>query len=156
MRGMIVFAVICIIISALCDRRKTLRGFRTGLRMFAAILPSILNVLLLVSLFLSIISQETLASWLGTGTGWHGFVLSSLLGSVALIPAFIAYPLCATLYKNGVSLSNIAVFITTLMMVGIITLPVERKFFGMKIALVRNALSFTGALLIGAAMALFL
>jgi len=123
---MILFAVICIIISALGDRRKTAQGIRTGLRMFVRILAPILNVLLLVSLFLTLVSQEVVVSWLGAGTGWHGFIISSLLGSVALIPAFIAYPLCATLLKNGVSLSNVAVFITTLMMVGIITLPIER------------------------------
>jgi len=48
------------------------------------------------------------------------------------------------------------VFITTLMMVGITTLPVESRYFGWKIALYRNGLSFIGALVVGLLMGLFL
>jgi hypothetical protein len=40
------------------------------------------------------------------------------------------------------------------MMVGVVTLPLEAKFFGMKPALARNALNFVGALAIGLTMAL--
>ncbi|HOV07644.1 MAG TPA: hypothetical protein PK482_00855, partial [Spirochaetota bacterium] len=76
------------------------------------------------------------------------------IGSVALIPGFISYPLAAVLLKNGVSYPVISIFITTLMMVGIVTLPIEKKFFGWRVALTRNILSFIGALIIGACMAL--
>jgi uncharacterized membrane protein YraQ (UPF0718 family) len=57
------------------------------------------------------------------------------------------------LIKNGASYPVIAVFITTLMMVGIVTLPLEKKFFGSKVAFTRNLLSFIGALIIGLAIA---
>jgi hypothetical protein len=40
------------------------------------------------------------------------------------------------------------------MMVGVVTLPIERKFFGWRVAITRNILSFIGALIIGAGMAL--
>jgi len=69
-----------------------------------------------------------------------------------LIPGFVAYPMAGMLVKNGVAYPVIAVFMTTLMMVGIVTLPLEKKFFGMKLALTRNALNFVGALLIGLGM----
>ena len=72
-----------------------------------------------------------------------------MLGSISLIPGFIAYPLSGVLIKNGVSYPVIAVFITTLMMVGVLTLPLERKYFGWKVAIMRNLLSLIGALAIG-------
>ena len=39
------------------------------------------------------------------------------------------------------------------MMVGIVTLPLERRFFGTRVAVARNALSLIGALVIGLTMA---
>ena len=93
---------------------------------------------------------------MGNDAGFTGWLIAGMLGSVALIPGFIAYPLCGILIKSGVSYGIIAVFITTLMMVGIITLPIEAKFFGWKISILRNVLSFIGALLVGFLMTLFL
>ncbi|MBP7902537.1 MAG: hypothetical protein KA015_06955, partial [Spirochaetes bacterium] len=75
-------------------------------------------------------------------------------GSIALIPGFVAYPMAGVLVKNGVSYPVISVFITTLMMVGILTLPIEKKFFGWKVSITRNILSFIAAVAIGSAMAL--
>ena len=46
----------------------------------------------------------------------------------------------------------LAVFLTTLMMVGVVTFPVEMKFFGFKATLLRNSLSFVGAIIIGLLM----
>ena len=57
------------------------------------------------------------------------------------------------LIDSGVGYPVIAVFITTLMMVGIVTLPLERRFFGTRVAVARNALSLIGALVIGLTMA---
>ena len=46
------------------------------------------------------------------------------------------------------------VIIPTLTMVGIITLPIEARYFGLKTALMRNALSFCGAIIIGMVISL--
>ena len=113
------------------------------------LLPSFLSIIILVSVFLGLIPQETLIAYLGKESGMLGMAIAALLGSIALIPGFIAYPLGAMLLRNGVSYAVIAVFITTLMMVGVLTLPIEIKYFGVKVSLLRNLLSLLGALLIG-------
>jgi uncharacterized membrane protein YraQ (UPF0718 family) len=69
---------------------------------------------------------------------------------------FITYPLAAILLKSGVSYRVLAVFITTLLMVGVLTLPLEAKYFGLKVSVIRNVLSFIGALIIGLAIGIFL
>ncbi len=51
--------------------------------------------------------------------------------------------------KSGVSYQVVAVFITTLMMVGVITLPLEAKYFGCRVSILRNILSFAGAIVVG-------
>lgn len=127
-----------------------------GLNIFLNLLPLLLLMLALISVVLFLIPNETLIRYMGKDSGIEGWTIAALLGSVALIPGFIAYPLCGILIKSGVAYTTIAVFITTLTMVGIVTLPLEAKFFGWKTSIIRNTLSFIAALLIGFVMMLFL
>ena len=156
MKLLTIFTVLCLIVSLIVSRRKTWMGIRKGISMFINLLPLLLLMLALISVVLFLIPNETLVSYMGKDSGIEGWAIAALLGSVALIPGFIAYPLCGILIKSGVSYTTIAVFITTLTMVGIVTLPLEAKFFGWKTSIIRNSLSFIAALLIGFVMMLFL
>jgi uncharacterized membrane protein YraQ (UPF0718 family) len=147
---------ILLLLSFFVDRGKTMAGVKKGAMMFLNILPALLTVLILVSIFLYAVPAHLLTEWLGRGTGWAGIASAALLGSISLIPGFIAFPLGAILLRSGVSYQVIAVFVTTLMMVGILTLPLEAKYFGWKVSILRNALSFAGALLVGLLMGIFL
>jgi len=153
MKLLFIFTLIAVILSFIANRKKTLQGLKMALNLFLNILPSFITVLIAVAFLLAFLPKEVLAKLLGEKSGAFGFVIAALLGSVSLIPGIVAYPLSSVLLKNGASYPVIAVFITTLMMVGIITLPVESKFFGFKVAFTRNLLSFIGALIIGLAIA---
>lgn len=156
MNGLTIFTCIGIIISVFLDRQKTIQGLRKGLKMFIGILPALLNILIGISIVLWLFPKETISAFLGHGSGWTGFIVAGLLGSISLIPGFIAYPLAGVLLKSGVSYQILAIFITTLMMVGIVTLPLEAKYFGWKAAIMRNGLSFVAAFIIGFLMRVFL
>ena len=67
---------------------------------------------------------------------------ASIIGAVTLVPGFVAFPVAGELLKNGAGVLQIAAFVSSLMMVGIITLPMEIKYFGKKAALIRNAAAF--------------
>jgi uncharacterized membrane protein YraQ (UPF0718 family) len=69
-------------------------------------------------------------------------LITAVIGAITLIPGFIAFPLAASLLERGAGISQIAVFVSTLMMVGIVTAPLEIEYFGKKETLLRNALSF--------------
>jgi len=135
------------------DRKKTLMALKKGWKAFENILPQFLAILVFIGLMLATLSPETISSLLGSKSGWLGMFLASLIGSITLIPGFIAFPLASALLKNGAGFMQIAVFISTLMMVGIVTLPLEIRTFGRKAALTRNLLayvfSFGVALVIG-------
>jgi len=156
MIGLILTTTIVLGVSFFADRGKTLSGLKKGAMMFGNILPALFSVLILVSVFLYLVPPRMLSAWLGEGTGWFGVAGAAVFGSVSLIPGFIAFPLGGILIKSGVSLQTIAVFITTLMMVGVLTLPLEAKYFGWRLSILRNALSFIGALVIGLLMGIFL
>ncbi|NMC68577.1 MAG: permease [Myxococcales bacterium] len=144
-----------LVLSLLADRRKTLAGVRKGLTMFLSILPALAGVLAGVSLLLAAVTPDMLRDVLG-GSGPLPFVVALLVGSVALMPGFIAYPLAGVLRANGASNPVLAAFITTLMMVGVVTLPIEARFLGWRVALWRNALAFAGAVVVALGMTLVL
>jgi len=153
---LIIITLLVVLASFFLDKGKTFNGLKNGLGMFINILPALLNILILVSVVLYLIPQSVLIRWLGRDSGMTGISIAALTGSISLIPGFIAYPLAAILLKSGVSYDVLAVFITTLMMVGIVTLPLEAKYYGLKTALLRNGLSFLGALIIGILVGVFM
>jgi uncharacterized membrane protein YraQ (UPF0718 family) len=156
MQILIFISVVCLILSLVVDRRKTFEGIKRGLKMFLNLLPALLTVLILVSVFLYLVPDKTIIKLLGAKSGVIGVAIAAAVGSIALIPAFIAFPLAKILLVKGVSYTAVAVFITTLIMVGVLTLPIEFKYFGKKAAIMRNVLSFFGAIIVGLLIGLFL
>jgi len=156
MKLLSIFTGLCIIVSLIVNRRKTWAGIKKGALMFLRLLPTLVLMLALVSVVLFLIPEEKLTKYMGEGSGFAGWITAALFGSVALIPGFIAYPLCGILVKSGVAYSIIAVFITTLMMTGFLTLPVEARFFGWRVSIIRNLVSLAAALFIGLIMGFFL
>lgn len=140
---------LAVIASSAINREKTLRGLRKGATMLLNVIPQFLIVIVMVSVLLSFVSSAAIGAALGQSSKLSGTVLAAVTGSVALIPGPIAYPLAGILVEQGVALGVVAVFTTTLMMVGVLTFPVERAFLGWRLALLRNVLSFLGALGIG-------
>lgn len=141
---LIIITTIALAFSFGTDQKKTWQGVQKGAKMFLNLLPTILVVLAIVSIVLFFLPNELIVKYLGENAGWTGYAIAAIVGSLALIPGFVAYPLAGALVKSGVGYPVIAIFITTLMMVGILTLPIEIKFFGL-----RNLLFLIGALIIG-------
>lgn len=125
--------------------------------MFISVLPQFVAILLLIGLLLAIVTPEMIQRVIGAESGFFGMLITSLLGAVTLVPALIAFPVAAELLNNGAGITQIAVFISTLTMVGFITLPMEIKYLGKKVAVLRNILAylfaFATAFIIGAVLA---
>lgn len=145
-----------VLLSYLKDVKKTQQGIRSGIKMFLGILPTIFVLILSISILLYLLPEGIIVHYLGKKAGISAYILAALIGSVALIPGFIAYPLAGILLKNGVSYPVIAVFISTLLMVGIITIPLEARYFGWKVAALRNFLYLIGAIITGTLIGLML
>ena len=109
---------------------------------FENILPELLVIMLLIGVLLAVVDHELISSLLGESSGWFGVILASIIGAITLIPGFVAFPTAALLLKGGAGYMQIAAFVSTLMMVGIVTLPVEVKYFGKKVSYTRNVLAF--------------
>ncbi|PKN01855.1 MAG: permease [Elusimicrobia bacterium HGW-Elusimicrobia-1] len=149
----LIFSLAAIAVSYAADKEKTRLAIKKGVRMFFELLPRVLNTLAVISILLYLIPQDAIIKVLGSQSGVAGFLIAAVVGSVALIPAFISFPLAAMLLKGGATYGVTAVFLTTLMMVGVLTLPIEAKYFGWKMSIIRNIFGFAAALLVGLGMA---
>ncbi len=135
-------AIVLLIVSFVKSREKTKKALLKAWKSLKNILPMLLGVILLIGLLLSIIDTKLISKIIGGESGFYGVMLASLVGSITLIPGFIAFPTAALLLTGGAGYIQIAAFVQTLMMVGIITLPMEIKYFNKKVAILRNVLSF--------------
>lgn len=115
-----------------------------------------LSILLLIGLILSVLDEKTISRMIGTQSGALGIIIAAVIGCITLLPGYVAIPLAASLVQAGAGYAQIAIFISTLMMVGVATFPLEVSYFGRKLALKRNVLSLTvsimSACLIGVIM----
>jgi uncharacterized membrane protein YraQ (UPF0718 family) len=137
-----------LVISFLKDRNKTKMALKKAWKSFENILPQFLSILIIIGIALAILSPETITNLLGTRSGILGLLGAAIIGSITLIPGFVAFPLAAALLKNGAGYMQIAAFVSTLMMVGIVTLPVEIKTFGKRAAIIRNISAFVFSLVV--------
>ena len=135
-------AIILLAASYLKDKSRTKKALKQSWKSFENILPELFVIMLLIGVLLAVIDHELISSLLGESSGWFGVILASIIGAITLIPGFVAFPTAALLLKGGAGYMQIAAFVSTLMMVGIVTLPVEVKYFGKKISYTRNVLAF--------------
>lgn len=149
------FTAILVSILYLIDPKKTSSGVKIGLKKLYKNAPAFINMLVLVSFSLYFISEELILKYLGEGNGLIGMVIAASIGSVTLMPGFIVFPLSGILLEHGVSYTVIALFTTTLMMVGVLTFPVEKEFLGTKVAVLRNVLSLIIALVVSLFVGIF-
>lgn len=140
--------VLCLVISFIMDRQKTYKALIIAAKKIKKILPSFIVLLIMVSILLYVLPEHLIAKYLGIDNKWLAVFVSALLGSVSVIPGFIAFPLSGLLQKNGIPYMVLASFTTTLMMVGVLSYPVERVYLGTKTTLIRNAFSLLLALIV--------
>lgn len=139
---------ILLLLSFLFDRDKTKKALFIAYKRFIFIFPSFLAMLIFVSILLFIFPQEKIIRYLSYGNYTVNIILAALVGSVTVMPGFVAFPLAGILKNSGIPYTIIAAFTITLMMVGTLTFPVEATYLGKKVALIRNAISFIIALII--------
>lgn len=123
-RNTILYGVtaLLLILSFVKDRGKTKNALKKAWKAFENILPQFLVVIVLVSLLLSLLDHHMILKLIGSESGWFGVLLAAIVGSVTMIPGFVAFPTAALL--------------------------VEMQYFGKKLAIYRNALAFVFSFLV--------
>ena len=152
--NVLVFALL--ILSLIRSREKTKESLKFAMMSFMRILPTIVLIIVFIGLLLGFIPPATISAIAGSQSGIAGVLILAILGTILYIPSIIAFPLAASILKGGASVTAVAAFITTLTMLGHVTIPLEIKELGKKMALLRNVFSFVIALVIAFIMGVIL
>lgn len=151
-----VISLILVTISLVKDKKNTFEAMIKSKGMMGGMIGEIIAIIFLIGLVLAFIPPESIKNMLGSSNTLMATIIGAITGSVTLIPAFVAFPLVGSFIDAGASIIPAVAFLTTLTMVGIVTFPLEKKEFGLKFTLARNALSFVAALFIAAFMGVIL
>lgn len=130
------------IIAFIYDREKAMKALKKGYKAFSKLLPSLMPLLLLMGIMLVIVDREFIQSILGNESGVFGIFLSSVIGSIAFMPSFLAFPFGKSLLDLGAGYPQVAAFVSGLMSVGLISVTLEAKYFGKKFTVLRNLLGY--------------
>lgn len=150
MSGLILYGIafILLIISYKKDKEKTQKALLKGGKSIENILPQFLGIILIVGLTLSVFKPEMISNIIGSNSGIIGVLLSALLGSFVMMPTFVAFSTGDILLKNGAGIAQVAALISTLTLIGIITIPLEAKYIGKRATIYRNILAFVFSIIV--------
>jgi len=140
--------ILLLLFSYYKDKNKTKMALKKAWKAFENILPEFLTVIMFVGVLLAVLNPQVISKIIGNNSGWFGVIIASVVGAITLIPGFVAFPMAAMLLQNGAGYMQIGAFVSTLMMVGIVTMPVEAKFFGKKLTGLRNLFAFVFSFLV--------
>ncbi|RLC63862.1 MAG: hypothetical protein DRI01_04445 [Chloroflexi bacterium] len=150
-----IVAGLALLVSFAVNREKTFKAIKIAIKRLISILPAFLTMLILVSIVLFLVPDKVISNYLGVNNKLVGVLLASFFGSIVLMPGFIAYPLCGILLKKGVPYMVLSAFATTLMMVGVLTYPMEKEYFGIRVTVIRNVISLFIALVVAIMTGIF-
>ncbi|MGC9019070.1 MAG: hypothetical protein ACP5LJ_05165 [Candidatus Bipolaricaulaceae bacterium] len=129
-------------LSTIRNRKKTVAALITSGKVTLQVLPVLFFIFVLMGTIEAFVSKNTIAHLLGTGSGVRGILLSEVVGSMALIEPAAVFPFSGYLRTNGASYGTVAAFVLSAILIGISTLPLEVKLFGLRFTLTRNLLTF--------------
>lgn len=128
--------------SLIKDKDKTKKSLKKAWKSFSNILPQLMGIVATVGIIIAFLDPETIGKIIGDSSGIFGVLFAAIVGSITLIPGFVAFPTAAILLDNGAGYMQLGAFISALMMVGVMTMPVEIKYFGKKATILRNSMAF--------------
>lgn len=138
--------------SIIKDKKRTLNSIKMSSGMMKNMIGQIISILFLIGLIITFIPPDTIKQYMGQSNTFMSTIVSAVIGSITLIPAFVAFPLVGSLVNSGADIVPVVAFLTTLTMVGVVTFPLEKREFGMKFTIARNSLSFIFAIVIALLM----
>ncbi|MGH4125519.1 MAG: permease [Clostridium sp.] len=138
--------------SIIKDKKRTLNSIKMSSGMMKNMIGEITAILFLIGLILTFIPPDTIKQYMGQSNTIISTIVSAFVGSITLIPAFVAFPLVGSLVNAGANIVLVVAFLTTLTMVGIVTFPLEKREFGLRFTIARNSLSFIFAIIIALLM----
>ena len=127
-------SILLLIISFIKDKNKTKSAIISAVKSFENILPQFLFIIVTIGIILAFINPNT---------------ISKIIGSITMMPTFVAFSLGNTLLLNGAGYSQVGALVSTLVLVGMMTYTLESQYIGKRAAFLRNFIGFLFSILSG-------
>jgi uncharacterized membrane protein YraQ (UPF0718 family) len=150
------FALILLIISFYFSKQKSKMSLKKALFKGLGLAPQLISLVFIIGIIFAFIPPEMIKEYLGGEFSFIQVGAAALFGSIMMIPSLLALPLAGSLIDAGASYTPVAAFVTTLTMVGFVTIPVELKELGKKITIYRNLLAVIFAVIISLLIGVFM
>lgn len=142
-------SILLLIISFIKDKNKTKSAIISAVKSFENILPQFLFIIVTIGIILAFINPNTISKIIGSNSGFIGVILSAILGSITMMPTFVAFSLGNTLLLKGAGYSQVGTLVSTLVLVGMMTYTLESQYIGKRAAFLRNFIGFLFSILAG-------
>ena len=142
-------SIFLLLLSFIKDKSKTKKALISALKSFENIMPQFLFIVITVGILLAFLSADTISKIIGANSGFFGVILSAVLGSITMMPTFVAFSLGNTLLVSGAGYSQVGALVSTLVLVGLMTYPLEAKYIGKRAAFLRNLMGFIFSIIVG-------
>ena len=126
-----------------------LKALKIAFTSFENIMPQFLCIIITVGILLSFFTTDTISKILGNNSGFFGIILADIIGSITMMPTFVAFSLGHTLLLNGAGYAQVGTLISSLTLVGIMTFTLESKYIGKRAAFLRNLIAFLFSIFVG-------
>lgn len=124
------------------ERDKTLPGLKKLKKRTIKFFLYSFNTLILTKIILFLVPDALILHYFGANPCWNNFGTSAFSGSIIQIPGLLFHPMACTLAKQGIIHAVIEVFIAAMIVVGIIAMYFENKYFSQKPEIKNDILNF--------------
>ena len=142
-------SIFLLVLSFIKDKSKTKKALISALKSFENIMPQFLFIVVTVGILLAFLSADTISKIIGANSGFLGIILSAILGLITMMPSFVAFSLCNNLLSSGSGYEQVCTLVSTLVLVGLMTYPLESKYIGKRAAFLRNFIGFIFSIIVG-------
>jgi uncharacterized membrane protein YraQ (UPF0718 family) len=130
------------------NREKGLAVLLTGKNYLLEMLSILPPILILVGLFEVWVPKPVIERAMGRSSGLKGILVSYFVGTAAMGPLYVAFPIGLSLLQKGASLFNVSIFLCVWASIKIPMILFEVKFLGADFAFLRLALTIPGIMAI--------
>lgn len=114
------------------------RGVVAAVSLFLEVVPRMIAALAIAGLIQVVIPQETIAHWMGKGSGWKGLIIANLIGAFTPGGPMSQFPIIASFYKMGIGIGPLVSYMTAWSLLGFQRIIMwELPFLGPRIVLIR-------------------
>jgi uncharacterized membrane protein YraQ (UPF0718 family) len=136
------------VIVCVFDRRKAFSIILNSKAYLLEMLSVLPPILILIGLFQVWVPRKTVEKAMGRSSGLKGILMAIFVGTAAMGPLYVAFPIGVSLLAKGASLLNVAIFLCVWASVKIPMILFEVKFLGAGFAGLRLALTLPSIVII--------